>query len=66
MSGPGPGETHQACISIRGPKDKKQIKECMNEIRAILRKCGGTLSQENVRNPLVLGRRKKARPRRPR
>ena len=54
MSGPGPGETHRACIVIRGPKTTKEIKECMNEIKAILRKCGGELTQENVRDPATL------------
>lgn len=70
MSPPGPGETHRACISIRGPKNREQIKECMDEIREILRKCGGTLRQENLRDPLSMlrrkrvSRRKKASPRR--
>lgn len=63
MSGPGPGETHRACIIITGPKTKEEIKQCMNEIREILRQCGGRLSQENVRDPMTLGQRKKSRAR---
>ena len=52
MSGPGPGQTHRVCISIKGPKTKKQIKDCMAEIKAILDRCGGDLTQENVRDPV--------------
>jgi hypothetical protein len=46
------------CISIVGPQDTAKIKECMNEIREILRKCGGTLTQENVVDPLAVQRKK--------
>lgn len=58
MSGPGPGETHRACITIVGPKTKEEIKQCMNEIRQILARCGGELSQENLRDPMTLGQGK--------
>jgi len=54
MSGPGPGENHRACIVIHGPKTTAEIKQCMNEIRAILARCGGELVQENVRDPMKI------------
>jgi len=54
MSGPGPGETHRACITITGPKTRQQIKDCMAEIKAILVRCGGDLTQENLRDPVEM------------
>jgi hypothetical protein len=39
-------------ISIRGPKSTAQIKHCMAELRAVVKKCRGTMTQENVRNPI--------------
>lgn len=59
MSGPGPGETHRACITITGPQSEEKIKQCMNEVRAILARCGGTLTQENLRDPMTMGHGKK-------
>jgi hypothetical protein len=69
MSGPGPGQTHRACIEIKGPMTTQQIKECMGQIKAILSQCGGHLTQENVRDPLAGSKsrsrsRSRSRPRR--